>query len=91
MQRISKTEAKRRFTAGEEIWLCPSKLRQGWPWFPEYRAKEEEFTSKALDYVNHEILWEGTVAETAWQLMYRGWAFYNTNYEMGYYAHYYVG
>jgi len=28
--------------------------------------------------------------EKAWESMYNHWAYYNTNYEMGYYAHYYV-
>ena len=35
-------------------------------------------------------LWKGTVEAIAWHLAYSNWAFYNANYECGYYAHYYA-
>lgn len=92
-RRITKREAKRRFGDGEEIVLCPCNMIPGGGWHVQcsVRLSEERFAD-ALGYGvhKHPDLWKGTVLETAWALMYNDWAFYNTNYEMGYYAHYYL-
>lgn len=93
LKRITKREAKRRFGDGETIVLCPSNMRAGGPWHPECSVSiSPGYFQDALWYGKnkHPDLWKGTVLETAWALMYNNWAYYNTSYEQGYYAHYYV-
>lgn len=89
-KRISKREAKKLFSEGNKvIYLCPCKMYPSNPWNMACAISGKEYLERAEMYRNHETLWKGTKEETAWQLMYNDWAFYNTSYETGYYAHYY--
>lgn len=87
--RISKREAKKRFTKGEIIYLCPRKTLPGFPWNMACLVSPQEWLEKADIYVDGH-LWKGNREETAWSLMYNNWHYYNASHETGYYAHYYV-
>jgi hypothetical protein len=96
--RISKATARKRFANGESITLCPCKLRPGFPFSPHstlYPESIESWKERAQWYApktddpNNEM-WRGSINATAWDLMMNDWAFYNTSYEQGYYASYWV-
>lgn len=97
-RRITKREARRRFAKGLPFALCPCKMMPGGPWaihstvYPDDIAEyKEKATWYAPDGISpSDTLWEGTVDATAWDLLYNNWAFYNTSWETGYYAAYYV-
>ena len=95
MKRISIQQAKRIFAIGEKsIYLIARKMMIGTPWriefeltpksIKEYKENAERYRDMKSD------LWKGNINKTAWALMYNSWSFYNTNYEMGYYAHFYT-
>jgi hypothetical protein len=95
--RISKREAQKRFNAGTmPVYLCPCKLRPGFPWnvacliFGKEYLEDAERYAPRPDGTDGSILWKGTLEKTAWDLLYNNWAYYNATYETGYYAHYYV-
>ena len=98
MKRITKREAFKRFCAEKPFWLCPCKLRFGFPWYPEYllsvssiKAWKDSARLYRPGYFHcNSELWKGTVNATAWYLMYRNWVYCNANWETGYYAHYYI-
>jgi hypothetical protein len=88
--RITKRQAMARFNKGLPFYLCPCKLRPGWPWnFAILIANSEDYREDANKYRDNPTLWKDSVEQTAWELLYNNWAYYNTSYEMGYYAHYY--
>lgn len=103
-QRISKATAKKLFAAGETVYLCPCKMYPGGMWHPECPVSlTPDLVEDAKRYEHHHShrhesaysaqyadLWKGSIEETAWDLMYNNWRYYNTGYELGYYAHYYV-
>ena len=94
-KRISKQTAFRRFKAGQYFDICPCNMMPGFPWAVQCRVFPEEHIEHAKLYApdsscSSPTLWKGTLEQTAWDLMYNNWAFYNTNHEMGYYAHYYI-
>ena len=102
-QRITKSIAKKLWKEGQTIYLCPSNCRPGGPWSVECPVKlSDDLKSDAARYKDHfedkdsyysrqyADLWKGSIELTAWHLMYNNWSYYNTNSEMGYYAHYYV-
>ena len=79
MKRITKSEAKKRFSNGEIIYLCPCKLSPHGPFSSACSIHSKEWLeSKDGDF------------QQAWQTMYRNWEYYNASYETGYYAHYYI-
>ena len=93
--RITKQAAKELFTKGQTVYFCPAKMRPGWPWNIACPVSGREYMEHAKDYEPREgepnfALWEGTLADTAWSLAYSNWSFYNTSWECGYYAHYYI-
>ena len=91
MKRITKHQAKKLFAEGKEIILCPAKLMAGGMWHPECTVTLDRYVEDARRYESYPSqLWKGDIASTAWDLMYNSWAFYNTCYEAGYYAHYYI-
>ena len=90
-KRITIQEAKKRFAEDKPIYLCPCKMNPAGPWGQACLILGKQYLENAEWYQKHPSpLWKGTLAATAWDLMYNNWAFYNTNYEMGYYAHYYI-
>ncbi|HEY6565143.1 MAG TPA: hypothetical protein VIY86_11635 [Pirellulaceae bacterium] len=89
-KRITKAAARKLFNAGKPIYLCPHKMRPGFPWNMAALIFSKGWLEKATVYEKHPDLWKGSVEETAWDLMYNNWMFYNSNYEMGYYPAYYV-
>ena len=89
MKRITKKEAQKRFFAGEIIYFCPCKMSPDWPWFLAMPIHPKDYLERAKGYPKGHTLWAGSLEKTAWELAYDNWAYYNTNYEMGYYAHYY--
>lgn len=97
-KRISKREARRRFANYQPIVLSPCKMMPGFPFATHITvtAKEAtEYQERAIWYSPDGIspsadLWKGNVNDTAWNLMYNNWAFFNTSFELGYYAHYYI-
>jgi hypothetical protein len=96
--RIKKKEAFERFSKGEVIYLVPCKMYPGGFWNVACPIQlTNDLKDHAMrykqDYDNntrYAHLWHGTIEKTAWELIYNNWAYYNTNYEMGYYAHYYL-
>ena len=91
LTRISKATAKKRFAKSEPILLCPCKFRPEGPFSMACLIVGREYLERAEGYCGHPTLWEGTVEETAWGLMYRNWAHFNLNgAETGRYAHYFV-
>lgn len=96
LKRISKRHAKKLFADGVScIVICPCKMIPDGPWSMGCRISGKEYLGNAEFYKPQEgrivsVLWKGTLEETAWQLMYNNWAFYNTSWETGYYAHYYI-
>lgn len=91
LRRITKREAQAKFYTGVEgIILCPCKFRPDGPFSMGCRVFGREWLDKAEGYADSPDLWKGTINSTAWSLMYNNWAYYDTSYETGYYAHYYV-
>lgn len=96
LKRISIHQAKKLFADGNSIIiLCPCKFYPAGPFSMGCRISGKEYLEDAERYKPQEgrivsVLWKGTQEETAWKLMYNNWAFYNTSFETGYYAHYYI-
>jgi hypothetical protein len=88
--KITKAAAKKRFAANQPVYLCPCKMRPGGPFNSACLIFGKEYLEQAEGYRNNDILWKGNLEATAWNLMYNNWAFYNTSYETGYYAAYYI-
>jgi len=94
--RITKWEARRLFAKGNEtIFLCPCKMHPGFPFNMALMVSGKEWLEKAQWYKPRDDgttsdLWKGTIEKTAWDLLYNNWNYYNTSYETGYYAHYYI-
>ena len=78
-RRISRGEARQRYVDNETFVLCPCKLRPGYPWAPH--STIHPATNKPVGY---EDLW------MTFDQVLNAWAYYNTGYEAGYYAHYYI-
>ena len=88
----------------ETIYLCPSNMRVGTMWHIECPVQmTDDYINNAMSYKmysenqdkssyakQYAHLWKGSIESTTWDIMYNNWAFYNTNNEMGYYAHYYI-
>ncbi len=90
-KRISVFEARQRFTDGKPFYLCPCKMRPGFPWNVACLAfRDDEWKERAESCRDNSKLWKDTIDKTAWALMYANWTYYNTSHETGYYAHYYV-
>lgn len=94
-KRITKKEAQTLFAQGKPVYLNPCKFMPSTPFNQACLILGKEYLDKAAEYgpkgtFPNEKLWKGTVEQTAWDLMYNNWAFYNATYETGYYAHYYV-
>jgi hypothetical protein len=91
-RRITKRDARRRFAANEPILLIGCKFYPSTPFNQAVCVYGAEYLERAKQYRNDSFsgLWKGSVENTAWDLMYNNWAYYNTSYETGYYAHYYV-
>lgn len=90
MKKITKAVAKKLFNEGFNIVLCPNKMMPGLPFSMGCLVSSKEYLENAKRYENDKKLWKGTVEKTAWNLMYNNWSYYNTGYEVGYYAHYYL-
>jgi len=104
-KRITKKHAKKLFSEGKPIYLCPSKMNPNAYLFSpaclvfftddlkqsalRYKSYAED-TSDSYYPKQYAHLWLGSIEETAWDLMYNNWSYYNTSYETGYYAHYYI-
>jgi len=102
--RITKKQAKKLFENGEVVYLVPCNMLPGGMWHVECpisltddlkddaRRYEQYNQEKDTSYYASQYahLWKGSIVETAWDIIYNNWSYYNTNYEMGYYAHYYV-
>ncbi len=79
-RRIRKREAVARWYAGKPVALCPCRLYPGFPWAPQITtAWSEDWQARA-----------DRLGDSAWDVMYREWAFYNTGNGAGSYAHYYI-
>lgn len=89
-KRITKREAKQRFAQDKPIYLCPRKLAPGSPWDVACRISGKKWIDHSMLWDETSCLWAGTRVDTAWDIMYSNWANYNTSYEAGYYAHYYI-
>ncbi len=77
-KQITKHQAFRLWCEGKTIYLNPCKMGINM-WNTECPVKHNEYYLNDLE-----------LNKKAWDIMYNEWAFYNTNYEMGYYAHYYI-
>lgn len=94
LRRITKREAFKLFTTTDTlVYFCPCKMWPEGPWSSACPISGKEYLEDARAYEQYDQqspCWKGTVEQTAWDLAYNNWAFYNTCHEMGYYAHYYV-
>ena len=87
MTRITKHQAKKLFVAGQAFYLCPRKLRPGYPFNPAY-CVSADYLSR---YRSDSGAYKGVASDQeAWDTLYTNWAHYNTSYEQGYYAAYYI-
>ena len=73
-RQCSKKMAEIKFNLGEEIVLCPCKLRPGFPFSPH-------LTIHSQKWVNEGKTFEQMVKE---------FIYYNCSHEAGYYPHYYI-
>ena len=88
--RITKKEAKVRFNQDKPVYFCPCKMNPSGPWSMACPVFGKEHLEDAREYQRvGSDLFDGSVESTAWSLAYNNWRFYNTCYEIGYYAHYY--
>ena len=117
IKQITKREAKKLFFENKSFYLCPCKMRFGFPWNPEceinpfgywedirivYGKKSpcDKIVNPESESFDNWEDWQKWLSDIssytndeknhAWESMYNNWSYYNTNYEMGYYAHYYV-
>jgi hypothetical protein len=99
LKRISKREARKHFAEGKGFILCPCNMMPGQSFDMGYYLSPEaiaEHKEQADDLYAPKgdrpagSLWLGNINDTAWELMYDNWAFYNTSNECGYYAHFYI-
>lgn len=95
LKRITIHQAKKLFADGTSIIIvCPCKFHPAGPFSMGCRISGKEYLENAEWYSpekgKESDLWKGTLEKTAWDLMYNNWAFYNTSFETGYYAHYYI-
>ena len=89
--RITKAQARKLFAEGDKVvYLCPCKMRPGFPFNMALGVSGTEYLEQAEGYKKNPDLWKGTVEETAWCLMFNNWNFYNASHECGYYPHYYI-
>lgn len=94
-KRITKREALKRFYAGKPIWLQPCKLCPGGWAYPCQIDPPKHWEHAAIVKRVWRSGWTAEdatqeIKEAAWESMYNNWAYYNTSWEMGYYAHYYI-
>lgn len=68
------------------------KLQPHGPFSQAVGIHPKEWLEKAEGYKENQSspCWKGSVEETAWSLAYNNWAYYNTSWEAGYYANYYI-
>lgn len=93
LKRITKREARKLFAGGTSIIiLCPHKMIPNGPFSMGCRISGKEYLDKAEEYRSRPdlLMWKGNLLDTAWDLMYNNWSFYNSSYETGYYPAYYV-
>lgn len=95
LKRISKRHAKKLFADGTScIIVCPCKMKPEGPFSPGCLLSGKDYLENAEWYSpekgRESGIWKGTLEETAWHLMYNNWLYYNSSWETGYYAHYYV-
>lgn len=91
--RITIQTARRMFSGGKEIILCPRKLRPGYPFSPHAFIYSPHWIDKRLNlwhdnYVHpahHSLL-----VREAWDMMIREWEHFNASYEAGYYPSFWV-
>lgn len=95
--RISKRIAKLRFNAGVPFCIIGCNLVPGYPFAQHMTITSgREWMEHADWYAPDGItpnptLWKGTREETAWDLFYNNWAYYNLSHgEEGRYASYYI-
>jgi len=105
--RISKYVAKLRFNAGKPFCIIGCNLCPGYPfalhctvtsgkeWMEQADRydPEKQMADSIYNPTCVSSLWKGTREETAWQLFYNNWAYYNLSHsqrEEGRYAAYYI-
>ena len=87
MTRITKHQAKKRFAAGQAFSLCGHKMHPGYPFNPAFLVSADYLSR----YRSDSGAYKGDVSDQeAWDALYNNWAYYNTSYEQGYYAAYYI-
>ena len=87
MTRITKQHARKRFAAGQAFYLCPRKMCPDYPFSPAYPVSADYLRR----YRSDSGVYKGDVSDQeAWDALYNNWAHYNTSYEQGYYAAYYI-
>ena len=99
-KRITKREAFKLWMEGKEICLHPCNMN--FFWMQPMPVTAENYVEHVKMYAEMDVkypkkeysIWvysnEKELYQKAWDIMYNNWAYYNTNYEMGYYAHYYI-
>lgn len=82
-RRIAKIKARKRYDNGETIYLCPIKLRPGYPWHPEVAITKTDDRSDdmAQYFVSSTSEFDNVV---------NSFEYYNCNYSVGIYPAFYV-
>lgn len=87
MTRITKHQAKQRFASGLAFYLCPHKMRPDYLFCPAHHVPALYLNR----YRSESGVYNGDISDSqAWDTLYNNWAYYNTSYEQGYYAAYYI-
>ena len=91
-KQISMRKARKLFADGKGFALCPSSLRPGAPWSPEYYLTNISIQEwKNSTFRMHGFAMSRDENERiAWERMYSNWVFYNTGAGMGNYARFYT-
>ena len=93
--KINKIKAFKMFVNHEPFYMNPCKLVAFGPWHTECLINPGDYIrdyaiSHGYDYNTLSESSHPEVYKQAFESMYNNWSYYNTNYEMGYYAHFYT-
>lgn len=85
-----KREAKKLWREGATIGLLPCNMAYPNVWMRPCPVQKDGYIEHIRTYWRDVFTESRDIVDAAWESMYNNWAYYNTCYELGYYAHYYV-
>ena len=84
--RVSKKRAKKLYDEGQIIYLCPYRLRPGYPWHPEIAVTKTDLTELKEDFGVQYFVSNTRDFET----LVNDFAYYNCTWKNGEYPAYYI-